>query len=60
MGLRSWWKDWRQRGDEEALAAAEDAKLESTDEVAHSDIDEVRLDIGTGRLGAMDDARRYE
>jgi hypothetical protein len=60
MGLRSWWKDWRQRGDEEALAAAEDAKLESADEVAHSDIDEVRLDIGTGRLGAMDDARRYE
>ena len=60
MGLRSWWKDWRQRGDEEALAVAEDAKLESADEVAHSDIDEVRLDIGTGRLGAMDDARRYE
>ena len=62
MGLKGWWKGREEKKNEELLAWAENAQQDSSDEIAHSDIDEIRTDLGTSKFGemSMDDSKRIE
>ncbi len=64
MGLSDWWEKRQQRKQEE-----ENARLlqlaehpEGTVEGGDTDLDELKTDLGTSKMGemAMDDARRIE
>jgi hypothetical protein len=62
MGLRDWWKSREDRKNKERLEWAENAQQDSADEIAHADIDDVRMNVGTSNMSGMsiDDAKHID